>query len=67
MPLAQATVARAVPGSVLVPIRQFHVTLPAALVGAEPSPLASLAYPLGKTTESVQISLARDAWALSVS
>jgi hypothetical protein len=34
VPAEQVTVAVAVPGSVLVPIRQFQVTVPAALAVA---------------------------------
>jgi hypothetical protein len=58
IPEVQVTVAVAVPGSVLVPIRQFQVTFPAALAVARPSPLASLVYPLGSETESEHESLA---------
>jgi hypothetical protein len=64
-PAEQVTVAVAVPGSVLVPIRQLQVTFPAALAVALPSPRDSLEYPLGSLTARVHESLAIPEWALN--
>ena len=47
----QVTVARAVPGSVSGLTHHIHVSTPLALAVFDPSPLASLVYPLGSRTE----------------
>jgi hypothetical protein len=64
-PAVHVTVAVAVPGSVLVPIRQFQLTFPAALAVARPRSLDSLEYPLGRVTDSEHESLALVECALS--
>jgi hypothetical protein len=67
VPAPQAIVACAVPGSVLGPISQVHVTSPLALARAAPKPRDSLRYPLGKVTSRSQESFGLGEWALSES
>jgi hypothetical protein len=59
----QLTVALAVPGFVVEPVRQVHCNRPESSAEAGPRPLDRLCAPLGNVTERLQVS-SGEVWAV---
>jgi hypothetical protein len=53
-PEPQATVARATPARIFVPIRHDQLAIPLELAITDPSPTAALWAPLGSVTDNTQ-------------